>query len=447
MNYSRLRSYLTRFLILCLWIGIWWLAALFMDSTLLLPNPPLVFRTFFSLITEPLTWQSIGFSLVRILGGFFLACICAFVFALISECFPIMKDFFDIPMQIAKTLPVACFIVLLLIWQGAIGISFWISFLMALPPLYQGLLTGFVQVDTSLKEVCKVFSISYWNQFFYLYRPALRNPVLSSAKLSVSLSIKAGIAAELIGVPAHTIGEQLYFSKIYLNTDELFAWSILILFLGKLTESIIYTFFHLLFSAKFPFYIHSAPVSPVFPVQVNSLSQSFNAKPIFSNVSFLLSEHDVLGISAPSGSGKTSLLRILAKLDKPLSGSFTIPPCSYVFQENRLFEELSAFDNVHLVCMDENIVKQYLFALLPKEDCYRPCSTLSGGMKRLVAIARALASPAPILLLDEPFTALDEATKKRAAEQIRNSQKTILMTTHIREEFALLHAQILPILS
>lgn len=478
---------------ICLWIGLWWLAAFCMDSALLLPAPPLVFCTFFSLLANPLTWQSIAFSLFRILGGFFLACLFAFVCALISECLPIMKDFFDVPMQIAKTLPVACFIVLLLIWQGAVGISFWISFLMALPPMYQGLMTGLSQVDLSLKEVSKVFSITVWNRLLCLYRPALRNPVLSGAKLSVSLSIKAGIAAELIGVPAHTIGEQLYFSKIYLNTDELFAWSILILLLGKWTESIVYALFRILFSAKLPLSTHTIvrsvsepsrnPVhlkfacgkrsgldspphifanfaaskkshpkrlhppidSTAFPVEVDSLTQSFDGKPIFSDISFSLPEHAVLGISAPSGSGKTTLLRILARLDAPVSGSFSPLSCAYVFQENRLFEELNALDNVRLVCSDDATVKHYLFSLLPEEDCLRPCATLSGGMKRMVAIARALAAPAPVLLLDEPFTALDEDAKKRAAELIRSSQKTILVTTHIREEFSLLHAEILPI--
>ncbi|MGN0297770.1 MAG: ATP-binding cassette domain-containing protein [Lachnospiraceae bacterium] len=456
-------------LIVLFWIAVWWIAAFFMDSKLLLPSPPIVGKALLNLVIDGYTWQSVLISIRQIGGGFLLAFILAFSFAFISYFYPIVQHILDVPVQIAKTLPVACFIVLLLIWNGANGISLWISFLMSFPPIYQNTLTGLQQTDQSLKEVSKVFFFSRWNQFWYLYRPAFKDALLSGTKLAISMSIKAGIAAELIGIPERTIGEQLYLSKIYLDTDILFAWSIVILWLGKVSE---YTLFHLLkwiLEASIPMHSHPQYPTTNFPVKISGISKHFSQtdasrsmsgnllKPMLNNISnnslkqvlkdvtFSIEEHAILGISAPSGAGKTTLLRILAGLESADTGTISSASYSYVFQENRLFDDLSPLENVRLVCSDQTLAMKYLSMLLSPEDHNCPCHQLSGGMKRRVAIARALVCPAPILLLDEPFTALDTETKKRAADAICSSQKTIIMTSHVKEDFELLHAIIIPL--
>lgn len=445
MKKTVLHSYISKILILLFWIFVWWIAAFFMNSALLLPSPQVVFITIGNLVTNSSTWQAIALSMYRIGSGFLLAFFLAFILAFLAFCYPLLNDFLDVPIQIAKTLPVACFIVLLLIWQGAAGISFWIAFLMTFPPIYQGTRTGLLQMDRQLWEVSRVFAFSRWNQFWFFYRPALRESLLANGKLAISMAIKAGIAAELIGVPQNTIGEQLYMSKIYLDTHILFAWSIFILAIGKCSELFFYELLKRLMTGKVPMFTRPQILNPSFPLQVSNLCKSFTDKKVLKNISFSIDKSEILGISAPSGAGKTTLLRILAGLETADKGSCSPASYSYVFQENRLFEELTAMENVLLVCQDKTYARECLAALISEADFDKPCAEFSGGMKRCVAIVRAITFPSDILLLDEPFTALDEHTKEKAANLIRSSNKSILMTTHIAEEFALVGAKILPL--
>ena len=106
-------------------------------------------------------------------------------------------------------------------------------------------------------------------------------------------------------------------------------------------------------------------------------------------------------LTEPSGSGKTTLLRILAGLTPPDRGSLSASPlCSMVFQEDRLCEEYSGLKNVELVTGDRAAAAEALGQLLEAEALERPCSELSGGMKRRVALVRALAADSDLLLLD-----------------------------------------------
>ena len=116
-------------------------------------------------------------------------------------------------------------------------------------------------------------------------------------------------------------------------------------------------------------------------------------------------------IMGPSGCGKTTLLRLILGLEQPDSGRILGQtfPMAAVFQENRLFEDFSALSNVTAVCSKErrSEAAQHLIALGLGESLHAPVRTLSGGMKRRVAVARAVLAPGEILILDEPFTGLD----------------------------------------
>ena len=129
-------------------------------------------------------------------------------------------------------------------------------------------------------------------------------------------------------------------------------------------------------------------------------------------------------IMGPSGCGKTTLLRLLGQ-------TF---PMAAVFQENRLFEDFSALSNVTAVCPRErrSEAAQHLTALGLGESLHAPVRTLSGGMKRRVAVARAVLAPGEILILDEPFTGLDRDTKAAVLEYLKAHTKgrTLLLVTH-----------------
>ena len=185
-------------------------------------------------------------------------------------------------------------------------------------------------------------------------------------------------------------------------------------------------------------------------ISIFRLQKSFGEKKVLQDVSFFLEEGGVYCLMAPSGAGKTTLLHILMGLMKGDGGEIRGlegKTFSAVFQENRLLEWENAVENVRLVChnKDENKIKALLSELLPGEDLRKPVAKYSGGMKRRVALARAVAAPSRILILDEPFSGLDPDTKARAAKFLlrHRDKRTVLTVTHQEEDAALLGASIL----
>lgn len=179
---------------------------------------------------------------------------------------------------------------------------------------------------------------------------------------------------------------------------------------------------------------------------LESVSFAYGDTPILQNVSLALREKSAVCFTAPSGQGKTTLLRLIAGLETPQSGTITRRDglrMAVVFQENRLFPWMTAEQNVAAVCPDEDVTP-YLDAVELTEARHKYPAALSGGMQRRVALARALAYGGDLLLLDEPFTGLDPALRERVARAIRErfADACIVLITHDTEEAALLGADI-----
>ena len=118
-------------------------------------------------------------------------------------------------------------------------------------------------------------------------------------------------------------------------------------------------------------------------------------------------------LDTPSGSGKTTFFRCLCGLERPEEGEVSgIDAFSVQFQEDRLCEEYSAVKNLEMVMGDAREARKALTWLLPEEALGQPCHELSGGMKRRVSLVRAMEAGAQCVLLDEPFTGLDEEARK-----------------------------------
>ena len=170
-----------------------------------------------------------------------------------------------------------------------------------------------------------------------------------------------------------------------------------------------------------------------------NVSKAFDGKSVLRDVSWTIRPGERWQVCGPSGIGKTTLLRLLLGLEKPDSGSIigqNQVRFAPVFQEDRLVEHWSAKANVELVCSDAARAREILTALLPGAALNQPVRTLSGGMRRRVALARALAAESDILVLDEPFTGLDPAAAERAAQVIAayRGGRTVVAVSHGMEE-------------
>jgi NitT/TauT family transport system ATP-binding protein len=180
-------------------------------------------------------------------------------------------------------------------------------------------------------------------------------------------------------------------------------------------------------------------------ISFQSLTKSFQDHNIFKNIQSQIPPHDFISILGPSGSGKTTLLKIIAGLESATTGQlkFSIPvkqKISYVFQEPQLIPWRSVYENVKLpleligTAIDKEKIESILNKVgLLKFKNYFPAQ-LSGGMKMRASIARALVSSPELLLLDEPFAALDEITRHKLEDELyeiwKSSQMTIFFVTH-----------------
>lgn len=182
---------------------------------------------------------------------------------------------------------------------------------------------------------------------------------------------------------------------------------------------------------------------------VRGLCKAYGGKAVLQNVSFAAGP-GVTCVMAPSGAGKTTLLRILLGLEAADNGTVTgAEGCRWaaVFQEDRLLEHLDALGNLRFVLGPDldGGKAQALLAELGLEDVGgKIVRDYSGGMKRRLALARALLAPADALALDEPFTGLDGENRLRAMACVRRAGlgKPVLLVTHDGADAAELHARI-----
>jgi NitT/TauT family transport system ATP-binding protein len=184
---------------------------------------------------------------------------------------------------------------------------------------------------------------------------------------------------------------------------------------------------------------------------ITDLCKSFDDNEILKNVNITLEDSSIYCLMGASGIGKTTLLRILMGLERADSGCISgidTKNISCMFQEDRLIPDLSAIDNVRIVLRRKNNraeVRNNLLSILPDDSLDLPVSSLSGGMKRRVALAKALSYPGKLIILDEPFTGLDKDTKLNVINYIlkMRNNRTLLIATHGTDDADLLGAKII----
>ncbi len=181
-------------------------------------------------------------------------------------------------------------------------------------------------------------------------------------------------------------------------------------------------------------------------IKLEKVSKSYGKNAVLKDLSLEIKDGESVFISGASGVGKTTLIRIIAGLESCMGNVFVDKKVALMFQESRLFEHLSAIDNVLCVCekisdTEKNRAKQLLSRLGLSQDINTLAKELSGGMAQRVALARTLMANRDILILDEPFSALDPATKMLAVDLILDyckNGRTLILISHIEGDKELL---------
>ena len=233
---SRLRPWAVLFWLLVWQGGSMALMAALPGGGLLLASPVQAALRLLELLPSSAFWRAAGNSSLRIFGGFLISCALGVVLAALAAGRPRLQELLAPPVAVVKAVPVASFIILALVWLDSRSLSLFISGLMVFPPVYLNVWEGLRQTDPKLLELARVYRIPLSRRVWGIYLPQVLPYFRSASSLALGLCWKAGAAAEVIGLPAGTIGERLYTAKIYLQTPDLFAWTAVILALAAAFE-------------------------------------------------------------------------------------------------------------------------------------------------------------------------------------------------------------------
>ncbi len=429
-----------------IWLALWQVVAALANQPLLLPGPWQTLVAFVGLAGSGTFWATVGASFATIAIAFIGAFLVALVLGALAASHPVLADLIHPLALVVKATPVACIVVVLLLWLGAEGVPVAAVALVVFPAYYFSTLEGVRQVDPGLADALRVMGVGPGRLWLAHTWPSVVPYLVATSKNAVGMAWKAGVAAELISMALNTLGEKVYQAKLLLETPELFAWTLTIILCAFACEKAFLWLLARSGSASLSLAVRSAPREPARSVvdedsriTVLDLTIERGGKRILSNLSFRVEGGEAICLRGPSGEGKTSLLLALMGLVPVESGIIKRPArLSAVFQEARLVETLSMEDNVRLVAcgVPREDVRAALDALLPGVERERLARDLSGGQRRRLELARALLCPSAAVLLDEPFAGLDEQARKRAIAFIaeRLGGRSLVISTHNEDD-------------
>ena len=228
-------------------LALWQIAAVTLNQNLLLVSPIKVIARLFTVWMEDGFFSTIWFSFRRIVGGFFLGFLLGLILGVLAGHFHLVETLLWPFVVTIKSVPVASFVIISLIWLSSSELSVFISFLMVFPVIYSNVLGGIQSTDRKLLEMAELYRLPFRKRLLYIHMPQLKPFLLSGCSVALGLSWKSGIAAEVIGIPNGSIGEMLYESKIYFNTADLFAWTVIIVLISLGFEKLFMKLLKILF--------------------------------------------------------------------------------------------------------------------------------------------------------------------------------------------------------
>ena len=221
------------------WAGVWALCALWVDEELFLPTPWAVAEALWRLIPTAEFWKIVGMSFFRVLQGYLPGVLFGILGGILTAKVKSLDILFSPMLTVIRATPVTSFIMLTLAFLGRDTVPGFIVFLMVLPIVWANVSEGVKTVDPQLKEVCKVYGLPLSRRMKLLYFPHCLPYFSAGALTALGFAWKAGIAAEVLCTPKGSIGKMVYDAKVYLETAELFAWTLVVVLLSLVLEQIL----------------------------------------------------------------------------------------------------------------------------------------------------------------------------------------------------------------
>lgn len=232
------------------WLIVWQIAAMVVNKAVLLPTPFSTVKTLAELVVSGSFWLSCLYTLGRIAVGFVLGAAVGTVIGFLCYRWSFVKKLLHPIQSMIKATPVASFIILALVWIGKNSIPSFTAFLMVTPIMWAGVYSSLISIDKKLTEAMIIFPLSLSQRIKYVYFPSMKKKYASALETGLGLAWKAGIAAEVLCMPKNSMGTELHNSKVYIETEKLFAWTLCIIVISLLLEFIMKKLFIRMFPEK-----------------------------------------------------------------------------------------------------------------------------------------------------------------------------------------------------
>lgn len=225
-------------LIAVFWLAVWQGLSMLVSSELLLPSPLATAQSFLRLMGTNAFWLSAAYSLLRVLGGYTCAVLFGCMLGILCAGLPFANALLQPLRSIMKAMPVASFIIILLLWMPTNIAPAFTAFVMVLPLVWANVQEGVLRTDRGLLEMAQVFRFTRKKVVSNIYLPSVLPYLLSACTTGIGFAWKAGVAAEVLARSANSIGKYLLQSKNMLETADMFAWTALVVVLSIALERI-----------------------------------------------------------------------------------------------------------------------------------------------------------------------------------------------------------------
>ncbi len=246
MGKNKLRPILRSSICFVFWMAVWYILSGLLDRALVLPPPHAVFGKLISLLPTSDFWMACLGSVFRIFAGLLIGIAIGVLLAVVCTWHLLVNAVFEPLVSVIKATPVASIIILMLFVIAKNFVPMVAALLMVIPIVFVNVKKGIAAVPVSQKEVADIYDFHFIKRMKYLILPSVFPYFSVACRSALGLAWKAGIAAEVICYPKHSIGANLNNAKVYLESEELYAWTIVVIVISVLIEKGIVSFLELL---------------------------------------------------------------------------------------------------------------------------------------------------------------------------------------------------------
>ena len=218
------------------WVAVWQFCALCVGKRLLIPTPLQSLQALAVAAVQGEFWIIVLESLLRIFGGFTGGCVLGTLLAVLTTRYALCNILLTPAIRLIRAVPVASFIILAMLWIHSDLLPAVIAMLIVLPVVWANVTTGISQMDPQLLEMAQSYGFNTGKRLRLLYIPSILPYFISGAVTALGLACKSAVTAEVLCKPNWAIGTEIYYSKLYLETETLFAWTVVVVLLSLLVE-------------------------------------------------------------------------------------------------------------------------------------------------------------------------------------------------------------------